>query len=111
MAYYMFRASFSAETWKALVADPQDRSIHAAQLCEQHGGKLHSYFFALGEHDIVAIIEASDDKAAMAFAMGVASSGAFTSVQTTVLVPASEAVEVMRKAGEVAGTYQPPSAG
>ncbi len=111
MPYYMIRASFSAETWKALVANPQDRSIPVAQLCEQHGGKLHNYFFALGEHDIVAIVETSDDKAAMAFAMGVASSGAVSGVQTTVLVPASEAVEVMRKAGEVAGTYQPPSAG
>ncbi len=111
MAYYMIRASFTAETWKALVANPQDRSIPIAQLCEQHGGKLHNYFFALGEHDIVAIIEASDDKTAMAIVMGVSSSGAVSSIQTTVLVPASEAVEVMRKAGEVAGTYQPPSAG
>ncbi len=111
MAHYMIRANFSAETWKALVANPQDRSIPVAQLCEQHGSKLHSYFFALGEHDVVAIIEAPDDKAAMAFAMGVASSGAVSGIQTTVLVPASEAVEVMRKAGEVAGTYQPPSTG
>ena len=111
MAYYMIRASLSAESWKALVANPQDRSIPVAQLCKQHGGKLHDYFFALGEHDVVAITEAPDDKAAMAFAMGVASSGAVSSVQTTVLVPASEAVEVMRKAGEVAGSYQPPSAG
>ncbi len=111
MAYYMIRASFSADTWKALIADPRDRSIHAAELCEQHGCKLHNYFFALGEHDVVAIIEAPDDKAAMAFAMGVVSSGAVSSIQTTVLVPASEAVEVMRKAGEVAGTYQPPGTG
>ncbi len=51
--------------------------------------------------------EVPDDKTAMALAMGVASSGAVSGVQTTVLVPASEAVEVMRKAGEVAGTYQP----
>ncbi len=111
MAYYMIRASLSVESWKALVANPQDRSIPVAQLCEQHGCKLHNYFFALGEHDVVAIIEATDDKTAMAFAMGVVSSGAVSGIQTTVLVPASEAVEVMRKAGEVAGTYQPPSAG
>lgn len=111
MPYYMIRGSLSVESWKALVANPQDRSIPVAQLCEQHGCKLHNYFFALGEHDVVAIIEAPDDKTAMAFAMGVASSGAVSGIQTTVLVPASEAVEVMRKAGEVAGTYQPPSAG
>ena len=111
MPYFMIRASLSVETWKALVANPQDRSIPVGQLCEKHGCKLHNYFFALGEHDVVWIIEASDDKTAMAFAMGVASSGAVSGVQTTVLVPASEAVEVMRKAGEVAGTYQPPRAG
>ena len=65
MAYYMIRASFSAETWKALVANPQDRSIPVAQLCEQHGCKLHNYFFALGEHDVIAITEAPDDKTAI----------------------------------------------
>ena len=41
----------------------------------------------------------------MASAMGVAPSSAVSGVQTTVLVPASEAVEVMRKAGKVAGIY------
>ncbi len=108
MAYYMIRASFTADSWKALVANPHDRSIPIGELCAQHGCTLHNYFFALGEHDAVVITEAPDDKTAMALAMGVASSGAVTGVQTTVLVPASEAVEVMRKAGEVAGTYQPP---
>ncbi len=111
MAYYMIRASLSAESWKALVANPQDRSIPAAQLCEQHGSKLHSYFFALGEHDVVAIIEADDDKMIMAFNAAVASSGSVTSTQATALVTTSEVVEAMRKAGEVAGTYQPPAAG
>ncbi len=109
MAFFMIRASFSVASWKALVANPQDRSIAVGELCEQHGCTLHHYFFALGEHDVVAIVEAPDDKTAMAFAMGVASSGAVTAVQTTVLVPASEAVEVMRSAGKIAGTYQPPS--
>ena len=82
MAFYMIRGSFSTASWKALVAKPQDRSIAIGQLCEQHGCTLHHYFFALGEHDVVVIMEAPDDKTAMALAMAVAASGSVTAVQT-----------------------------
>ena len=111
MTHYLIRAKLSAETWKALIANPEDRWNPVKQLCDRHGYKLHSYFFALGEHDVVAIIEADDDKMIMAFNAAVASSGSVTSTQATALVTTSEVVEAKRKTGEVAGTYQPPAAG
>ncbi len=110
MPFYMVQIKVPTTTWKTLMSKPQDRTGPVAELCEAHGAKLHHYFFAFGEHDIVLIAETPDDKTAMALAMGVAASGVVSSVQTTVFVTAAEAVDVMRRAGELAGTYRPPNA-
>jgi len=78
MPYYMFQGRYSAAALKAMVDDPQDREAAARPLIEAVGGKLHNLFFCFGAEDIVALIEAPDDKAMAACALAVGASGALS---------------------------------
>ena len=106
MARYLIQASYSAQGASALVKDPQDRAAMVRQMMEGMGGKLESFDYAFGDHDVVAIGELPDNVAMAAISMAIAASGALSSFKTTVLIPMSEAVEAMRKAGTVG--YRPP---
>ncbi len=108
MAMFMTQARLGAEAWRALLADPQDRTAPVAKICEAHGGKLHDYFFTMGEHDVMAIIEAPDTETAMAILLSVAGSGAVSGLKTTPLIRAADAVGIFARAAEKAGDYTPP---
>jgi uncharacterized protein with GYD domain len=104
---YLGRVSYTADAAKAMVGNPQDRSKAAAEVAASLGAKMTGFWFAFGEFDVVFLMEAPDNATAAALAMAIGSSGALSSVETTVLLDADEAQEAMRKAG--AATYHPPS--
>jgi uncharacterized protein with GYD domain len=52
MSHYLLRWKFTIDTAKNLVANPQDRNGPATTLIESFGGKLDSYYFALGDYAI-----------------------------------------------------------
>jgi uncharacterized protein with GYD domain len=110
MAWYMLRAKLTQPSVQGLVAKPQDRKVAVSKLAKSLGGKLHHYFFAFGEHDVVLILEMPGHDEAMAMVMAAANTGSITDAETTVLVPSEDAVSAMKKAGEVAGSYTPPKA-
>ncbi len=110
MPLYLVRCRYTPKAWQGLVTNPEDRTELAKQVCERFGGKLHNLFFAFGEHDLIEIIEAPDNKTMMAIIMASASSGSLTDVTTTVLVSAAEARDAMAIAGEQAGVYRRPGA-
>jgi uncharacterized protein with GYD domain len=68
MPFYMLQARYTAAALKAMVDNPQDREAAARPLVEAVGGKLHHLFFCFGAEDVVALIEAPDDKAMAASA-------------------------------------------
>ena len=109
MAFYMLKANYSADAIKAMIGEPQDREAAARKVIEALGGTLHSFFFALGESDVVAIIEAPDDTVMAAGSMLVGASGSVTNVSTTKLLTMAEAKEAMAKAGAAAGAYTSPT--
>lgn len=109
MPYYLFSARYTAAAFKAMVDNPQDREKAARPLIEAVGGKLHHLFFCFGQDDIVALIEAPDDKAMAAGAMAVAASGAFSGGATTKLMTPQEAMEAMGAAKKAAADYKPPT--
>jgi len=110
MPHFMLRWQFKDTTAKALVAKPQDRSKPAKSLIEGFGGKLHQYFFALGEYDGVGICEFPDTTSVAACSMHAASTGAFSRFETTALLTAKEAEAAMKKAHETKVKYTPPNA-
>ena len=109
MAFYLFKANYSAEAIKAMVAEPQDREAAGRKVIEALGAKLHSFFFALGDSDIIAIIEADDDTMMVAGSLLVSASGSFKSASTTKLMTSAEAMVAMGKAKEAASAYTPPT--
>ena len=107
MPFYLFQARYSTEALKALVDNPHDRTPAAAKLVEAVGGKLHHMFFAFGQDDVVALIEAPDDESMAAGALAVGASGAMSGGSTTKLMTAEDAVAAMKKAKEASGSYVP----
>ena len=110
MPFYLTQAKLSQDAVKGLMSNPQDRTTAVGKLLEAMGGKLHHYFFAFGEYDVVLLLEAPDNASAAAAMMVAAGSGSVSASKTTVLMTMEESMASMRKAGSAAGAYRPPSA-
>jgi uncharacterized protein with GYD domain len=110
MAHYMLRWQLKDSTAQALIGKPQDRTQPAKALIEGFGGKLHSYYFALGEYDGVGICEFPDNVSVVACSMHDSSTGAFSRFETTVLLTAKEAEAAMKQANEAKVNYRAPNA-
>jgi len=107
MSLFMFQAKYSADAFKAMLNKPQDRTAAAEAIVEATGGKLQALYFAFGDYDVVAIIDAPDDQAMAAGAMVLAASGAFSGGKTTKLMTASDAKSAMEAAASAASSYTP----
>ena len=110
MSHFIIRWQFNSASAKALVGNPHDRTAPATTLIEGFGGKLHSYFFAFGDYDGVAICEFPDNTAAAACSMTAASTGAFSRFETVSLLTAKEAEAAMKRARDAKTGYKPPHA-
>lgn len=78
MGFYLFQGRYAPAALKAMIENPQDRKAAASKMIEAIGGKLHHMFFCFGSDDVVALIEAPDDKAMMAGSLLVGASGAMS---------------------------------
>jgi uncharacterized protein with GYD domain len=109
MPFYLFKARYSAPAIKAMIAKPQDREAAAKAVIEAIGGTLHHFFFAMGDDDIVCLIEAPSDEAMAAGAMIVGASGSLSGVSTTKLLTAAQAHSAMETAHKASSSYAPPA--
>jgi uncharacterized protein with GYD domain len=98
MTFYLVEASYSPAALKALTQHPQDRVAPVSAMLEKAGGKLHHFFFTMGDTDIVALAELPDDTDAMAVSLAVASAGHMTSYKTRRLTSPADAIKAMHKA-------------
>ena len=110
MAHYLLRWQLRDTTAQALIGKPQDRTRQAKTLIEGFGGKLHSYFFALGEYDGVATCEFPDHVSVVACSMQASATSAFSRFETTTLLTAKEAEAAMKQAHDTKVNYRPPNA-
>ena len=106
MPLYLTRFSYTPETWSRLMKNPEDRRAAATQYIEAVGGRLHGFWYALGEHDGYNLWEAPDNVSMAAVAMAISAGGALRSFETTVLLDVEETIAAMRKASRIA--YRPP---
>lgn len=105
MALYMYQGAYSAESWAAQVADPQNRVQAVGQLaCESVGGKLVGGWLSFGDYDIVLILDVPDNTSAAAIGMAVAAAGAIKASKTTVLMSGEDGVAALQKAASVSYT-------
>ncbi|MFO1148634.1 MAG: GYD domain-containing protein [Alsobacter sp.] len=101
MTFYLIEASYSPAALKAMVDHPQDRVAVVSAMVEKAGGRLHHFFFTMGDTDIVALAEVPDDTDAMAISLAVASAGHMTSYRTRRLTTSDDAMKAMRKAQSI----------
>jgi uncharacterized protein with GYD domain len=106
MSFYLVQVGYTAAAAKALIDNPQDREDAIQRACQSHGGKLHSFYFAFGDYDVVAIAEFPDNTAAAAFALATTSTGSVSRYNTTVLMTGAEGLAAMKAAKKSA--YAPP---
>ncbi len=109
MPFYLFHGRYSTAALKAMVDKPQDRRAAAEKVVAANGGKLHHIFFAFGQDDVVALIEAPDDKSYMAGMLAIGASGAMSGGATTKLIPMEDALAAMKMAKAAAAAYVPPT--
>ncbi|MBJ3762613.1 GYD domain-containing protein [Maribius pontilimi] len=106
MPFYMFQGRYTAQALKALVDTSQDREKAARPLIEAVGGKLHQFFYCMGEDDVMVLIEAPDDTAMAACALAVGASGAMAGGKTTKLVTNADAMKAMAMAKKASASYK-----
>lgn len=109
MPRYLHQFGYSTDSIKGMVATPQDRRTVAEKLFSAAGGKLIDMYFCFGKFDGIAISEFPSQVDAATVAMTVGASGAFSTMETTVLIEMDEAIQAMQKAGEMVGSYTPPA--
>ncbi|HXW91369.1 MAG TPA: GYD domain-containing protein [Terriglobales bacterium] len=100
MPVYLHQVSYTSESWRALIAQPQDRLAAVRAPIEKLGGKLVEGWFAFGQYDIVAITEMPDNVSAAAIAIAFAAGGACKTVHTTPLLTQKEVISAIQKAAE-----------
>ncbi len=98
MPTYMLQASYTSEAWQSQIQHPQNRADHIRAVIEAHGGKLLCFYYAFGDHDVVAIAELPDNVSAAVLSIVAAAGGGTKTHKTTVLMTPEEGLEAIRRA-------------
>jgi uncharacterized protein with GYD domain len=101
MPLYLTRFSYTPATWAKLIKNPEDRREAARQYIEAVGGKLHGFWYALGDHDGYNLWEAPDNVSMAATAIAISAGGALGSVQTTALLTVEDTLQALQKASSI----------
>lgn len=90
MGHYLFRASYTVEGLKGLLAEGAESRIKALEaVFASVGGKLDHMYWTFGDADVIVFGDLPDNAAAAAVSTRVSASGA-ASVSTTVLLTAAD---------------------
>jgi uncharacterized protein with GYD domain len=108
MPYYLFQWRYKDPSFKAMMETQQDRQAELRKAVEAFGGRVHQFFFAFGEFDGVSIVEFPNNESCAACAVTLSGAGANTTLQTTVLLTASEGQAAMFRANSASHGYRSP---
>ena len=106
MTMYLTRFSYTPETWARLVKHPEDRRNAARSYIESVGGKLHGFWYALGEYDGYTVWEAPDNVAMSAVSIAISGGGALSKFDTTALLTVEETLSALGRVEAI--RYRPP---
>jgi uncharacterized protein with GYD domain len=106
MPMYLWRGSYTADGAKGLMKDGgTKRRAAVQQMVERAGGKLHAFYFAIGDADVYGIAEFPDAASAVAVSLAVNGSGAVNLQSTLLLSPEEFDAATKKSVG-----YRPPGA-
>ncbi len=106
MPKYLAQFTYTAEAWKTMTQNPQDRTQTVRALAEQLGGKLEALYYTFGEYDGFVIIDMPDSQSATAFVLAANAPGHLKQTKTTILLTPQELLEAENKAKGI--SYQGP---
>jgi uncharacterized protein with GYD domain len=104
MPKYLIAASYTTDGVTGLVRDGGSKRRQVAEAAiKSVGGRLEAFFFAFGEQDLYAIIDAPDNASVAAASLAINASGAVHAKTIALLTP-----EEMDQAAKKTVTYTPP---
>ena len=106
MPTYLWQVSYTSDGVKALTKDGAvKRRTFVQQMLAKAGGKLHAFYYALGEADAYVIAELPDTASAVALSVEVNGSGLISLKTTTLFSPEEFDAATKKSMG-----YRPPGA-
>ena len=104
MPKYLVMVSYTADGVKGVLKDGGTKRRQAAEAAlKSVGGRLDSLYFAFGEEDVYAIVDAPDNASVAAASLALAASGAVRT-RTVVLLTPEEIDQAVKKSA----SYTPP---
>ncbi len=107
MPFFLVQASYTPQALAALARQPEDREAGFRRLVEGLNGRVHAFFWAQGDYDLVVIVELPDAEAANALAVAAISPGHARAYRTTPLFTNEETMRAFARAGQL--SYRGPS--
>ena len=101
MSLYMSTFEYKPEVWSELISNPENRTETVSRLLENAGCKLKGLWYAFGQSDGFALIEAPNNVTSASLMIAISASGAFNRFETTVLMTQDELLEALEKAQNV----------
>jgi uncharacterized protein with GYD domain len=92
---------YTPEVWSELISHPENRTETVSRLLENAGCKLKGLWYAFGQSDGFALIEAPNNVTGASIAIAISASGAFRKFETTVLMTQDELLTALEKAQDV----------
>jgi len=97
MPKYLVEASYSADGLKGLQKDKAaGRKAAVAKAAESLGGKLEAFYYALGDHDVISIVDLPNAVSASALALSASATG-LVRTKTTALLTVEETDQALGK--------------
>lgn len=103
MPHYMHQWVYSNQAIMAMVGKPHNREDIVRVAINAFGGKLHQFYFTMGEYDGISISEFPDDVTAMACMMAIVAQGGVRELRSTLLLTAEDSQRAMVEANKVIG--------
>jgi uncharacterized protein with GYD domain len=102
--------SYTADSAKAMIESPSDRSAAGKALVESVGGTQEAFYWMHGKHDGFFIANLPDGVAAAALAGAAGATGAITGIETHQIFDREEQAAIVEQAATARKVYKPPTA-
>jgi len=109
MARFLIQVAYTPQAWAAQLERPENRIEVLKPTLASVDAKFETAYFAFGEYDIVAVIDAPDNVSAAALSLCFSAGGALRECKTTPLMTIDEGLEAMRKGQRALATYKSPA--
>jgi uncharacterized protein with GYD domain len=104
MAKFLWKASYSSDGLKGLLKEGgTGRRAAIEKLTQALGGEVEAFYYALGDDDVIVIVDLPDSTTAAAISLAVNSTGS-VEIKTVPLLTVEEVDEAAKKSVD----YRPP---